>query len=63
MSFKSKKMFKTKNSSKIDHDLFEDIKLKGKKASNKENGSCATCLGLSTCGLSYLLCPCLLFIP
>ena len=59
----SKKLFKTKNSTQIDLDLLEDIKIHSKKAQNQENGSCATLLGIATCGLSWLVCPCLLCIP
>jgi hypothetical protein len=64
MSSLKKKLFKTKNSSRIDlESQLEDIKVNRKKATKQEKGACATLLGISTCGLSYLFCPCLLFIP
>ena len=60
-----KKLFKTKNSSKTDSDMFQDVKIKGKRASNKENGSGLISLisSVATCGLSNCICPCLWFLP
>ena len=58
MFTKGKNLIKRSNSQKNNlTELSEDIRIK--KTSKQQLGSCSP-LGLATCGLAYLLCPCLL---
>ena len=47
---------------KIEAEFVGDIKT-SKKTKKQVNGDCSYALGVATCGLSYLLAPCLICIP